>query len=152
MSSVIEPPRRGAWGRVMPVFLRSAPEPLMRALRRRTTVPFDELVVTGRRSGVDRAVLLTIADVEGRWYISHPDGGRADWVENLRATPESTLVRVSGQRTAVRAVELARGSERSAAIDALVAVQQPPASFVYRAARRHIEAQGQVFRLDPAEA
>jgi hypothetical protein len=134
------------------MLLRSAPEPFMRALRRRTTVPFDELVIKGRRSGVDRTVLVTIADVDGRWYVSHPDGGRADWVENLRATPDSTLVRVSGQRTAVRAVALADGPERSAAIDALVAVQRPPASVLYRAARRHIEAQAQVFRLDHVDA
>lgn len=139
---------RTAWGLFMPIFFRMTPNGLMRAIRRRMPVPFDEVRITGRHTGRERGVLLTIGEVDGHLYVSHPDGARRHWVENVRQRPEVVVVRVTGARTAHRAVPLEPGDERTAAIERLIAVQRQPAATVYRAARRHIHAEAQVFRLD----
>ena len=143
---------RTAWAAFMPIFFRSTPHRFLRALRRRATVPFEEVVITGRISGTERGVMLTIAESGGRLYVSHPDGARTHWVENLRVRPDVVIVRVSGERAPYRAVPLHEGPERTAAVERLIAVQRPPVNVVYRAARRHIHAEAQVFRLDPASA
>ena len=153
MTTSSEPARpRSAWAMIMPIFFRTTPHRLLRALRRRAVVPFEELLITGRRTGLERGVLLTVAEHDGRLYIGHPDGAATHWVENLRARPDVVLVRASGDRSRHRAVALDHGDERTAAIERLIAVQRPPATCVYRAARRHIHAEAQVFRLEGVDA
>ena len=39
---------------------------------------------SGRRSGRPRRTLVTILDVDGRWYVGHPNGS-AQWVRNIEA-------------------------------------------------------------------
>jgi hypothetical protein len=137
------------WSRLFPLIFRTTPHRLMRALRRRTASPYEELIVVGRRSGRPRELLVTLATVDGRWYVGHPDGAPTAWVANLEAARGATIVRRDGSAVAVVATPLADGQERDAAIEAAIRIQRFPVSRIYRGARRHILAEGQYFRLEP---
>jgi hypothetical protein len=106
------------------------------------------LVVRGRRTGRERALLLGLLTVEGRWYVGHPNGQVA-WTRNLAAAGAATVHRPTGDSIRVRAVLLGPGEERDAAILATSSQQPFPGSLLYRAARRHILAEGAYFRLEP---
>lgn len=104
--------------------------------------------VRGRRSGKPRPILAGLLTVDGRWYVGHPNG-RTAWTRNLAAAGEAIIERRPDERVRVRAQRLPDGPERDAAI-LVTARQQPfPGNLVYRAARRHILAEGDYFRLEP---
>lgn len=138
-----------AWTTGLRVFFKTTPTPVMRLLRRtRPSVPIEELIVVGRRSGRERRLLVVLYDVDGRWYIGHPNGS-SQWVRNLAAAGSGVVVQRGDRRTTVNAIELSDGAERDAVIQA-TSYQPFPAGLVYRAARRHILAAGRYFRLEPA--
>jgi hypothetical protein len=140
-----------AWGRFFRVFFRTTPHRLLRGVRKvSASSPIEELVVVGRKTGRERHHLITLIDVDGRWYVGHPNH-RSQWARNLEARGGGVLLRRRSPPTPVRAVWLSPGPERSAAIEA--AGRQPfPAGLIYSAARRHIEAVGAYYRLEPIEA
>jgi deazaflavin-dependent oxidoreductase (nitroreductase family) len=124
-----------------------APERLMTYLARNvSSVPYVEVYVVGRRTGVQRRTLLTLLEVDGNWYIGHPNGG-CDWSRNLRHAGSAVVVR-GGHAVPVTSVLLEAGAERMAVIRATT--RQPfPANALYRVARRHVYAAGTYFRLKP---
>jgi hypothetical protein len=136
------------WRAVLAVFLKSAPPPLMRFVRRHVPGnPIEEFAITGRRTGRERRLLLGLFEVEGRWYAGHPNGS-SQWVRNLVAAGECMVIRRDGVAVQVRAVEVTDPDERDAVIRA-TGMQPAPAGPIYRAARAHITAVGRYFRLEP---
>jgi hypothetical protein len=107
-----------------------------------------ELRYVGRRSGRRRRTLATLLDVDGRWYVGHPNGPAA-WVRNVEATGVVDIEPpgAHGSNFAVRRVDV--GPERDAVIRATWSQQPFPANLVYRAARRHVAAVGVYLRLEP---
>jgi hypothetical protein len=138
-----------AWYRFFRIFFRTTPHRVMRGVRKvSASSPIEELVVIGRKTGKERHHLLSLLDVDGRLYVGHPNH-RSHWARNLEAGG-GTLLRRGFEPTRVRAIWLDAGPERSAAIAA--AGRQPfPAGQIYSAARRHIEAVGAYYRLEPIE-
>jgi deazaflavin-dependent oxidoreductase (nitroreductase family) len=63
------------------------------------------LVVRGRKSGLERTFPVALMEADGRLLVQSPYG-EPDWVRNLRADPDATLIR-GQRRDAVEAVELA---------------------------------------------
>ncbi|HEX2221867.1 MAG TPA: nitroreductase/quinone reductase family protein [Candidatus Limnocylindria bacterium] len=108
-----------------------------------------DLEVSGRRTGRTRRVLVGLLRVDGRWYVGHPNGP-VQWTKNLAAAGRGRLT-VRGQRIDVTARRLGHGAERAAAIVATASQQPFPANLVYRAARRHVLAVGDYFRLEPMD-
>jgi hypothetical protein len=139
-----------AWDRFFRVFFKTTPHRLLRGVRKvSASTPIEELVVVGRKTGKERRHLVTLIDVEGRLYIGHPNH-RSQWARNLEARGGGVLLRRRSPPTPVHAVWLSPGPERSAVIAA--AAQQPfPAGLIYAAARRHIEAVGAYYRLEPVD-
>ena len=139
----------GLWRAVLNGFLRSAPVPLMRAVRRRVAdAPIEEFLIVGRRSGRERRMLLSLYDVDGAWYAGHPNG-TSQWIRNLEAAGGCTVIRRDGVPVPVIAVEVF-GEERERAI--VAAGRQPaPAGPIYRGAGGHIRAVGRFFRLEPIQ-
>jgi hypothetical protein len=136
------------WAAVLTLFLRGAPTPMMRLVRRRVqAAPIDEFVIRGRRTGRERRMLLGLFDVGGTWYAGHPNG-TSQWVRNLEAAGGCTVIRRDGIPVAVRAVELEPGPERDAVLRA-TGKQPAPAGPIYRAAGSHVRAVGRYFRLTP---
>jgi len=107
-----------------------------------------DLRVRGRRTGRQRAVLLGLLEVGGRWYVGHPNGD-VGWTRNLARAGEAIVAWPTGVNHRVRAERLADGDERDAVILATAHQQPFPGNLVYRAARSHILARGAYFRLDP---
>lgn len=148
-SDTAEAAESRAWNRFFRLFFKTTPHRLMRGLRKvSASSPIEELVVVGRKTGKERHHLLSLIDVDGRWYVGHPNH-RSHWARNLEARG-GVLNRRGFEPTPVRATWLNPGPERSAAIAA--AGRQPfPAGLIYSAARRHIEAVGAYYRLEPID-
>jgi hypothetical protein len=128
------------------VFL--TPKPVMRLLMRLVpAAPIKEVRIVGRRSGRERRYLLTVLEIDGRWYVGHPNG-RSHWVRNLVAAGSAVVDGRNGP-VAVRAVELGDGPQRDAAIRA-TATQPFPAGRLYGSAQGHLLAAGVYLRLEPA--
>ena len=107
-----------------------------------------EIRAPGRRTGRERSILVTILQVDGRWYAGHPNAETA-WTANALAAGEVSIDPPSadGDRFTVR--RLAPGPERDAVIRATWTQQPFPANLIYRAARRHVAAVGVYHRFDP---
>ena len=127
-------------------------DPMIRAVRRAVPLAtIEEILITGRTTGRERQVLVTLLTVEGRTYVGHPNGARASWIRNLMAAGRATIVYRDGRRTPVRAVLVAGGHERASVIRSTFAQQPIPANLAYWLARRHIDAVGMYFRLEPVD-
>jgi len=134
-----------AWHAAFTVLLGSLPRSLALLVARRTPLPYTELVITGRSSGLPRSTVVTLFELGGRWYVGNPNGD-AQWTRNLAAAGSAVVVR--GQdRTTVGAVVLPAGTERDAVVRR-TAHQPPPASLIYLLGRRHVSAAGIYFRLE----
>ncbi len=107
-----------------------------------------ELVVTGRRTGRQRVVLLGLLRVGDRWYLGHPNGP-VNWTRNLDAAGGGALVLGHGTRTEFRPSLLPEGDERSRVIAATWRQHVFPGNVVYWLARRHIQAVGRFYRIEP---
>ena len=89
--------------------------------------------------------MVTMFEVDGVWYVGHPNG-RSQWVKNLEA---AGTARVFSRRRSgtVKSIPLEAGAERDAVVN--VTSRQPfPANLVYRGGREHIRAVGSYFRLE----
>jgi hypothetical protein len=138
------------WRAMLTFFLRGAPTPMMRAVRRLLPEsPIEEFVIVGRRTGRERRMLLGLFDIDGVWYAGHPNG-TSHWIRNLEAAGGCTVVRRDGVPIAVRAIEVTDPAEREAVIRR-TGTQPAPAGNVYRGAQRHIRAVGRYFRLERLE-
>lgn len=140
-----------AWFRIQYRLIRLA-DPLVRAwLGRPGLADTVDLVIVGRQSGLPRPVLVGLLEVDGRWYVGHPNGP-VHWTKNLGAAGRATLLRPGMAPLEVTAEPLSPGPERSAAIAATF-VQHPfPGNLTYRLAGRHVEAVGAFYRLEPVTA
>jgi len=107
-----------------------------------------ELIVTGRRSGRRRVVLLGLLRVGDGWYLGHPNGA-ANWTRNLDASNGSTLVLRHQPPLAVSAVLLPDGDERRRVISVTWRQHIFPGNVIYWLARRHILAVGRYYRIEP---
>jgi hypothetical protein len=106
------------------------------------------LTVRGRVSGAPRSVLVGLLQVEGNFYVGHPNG-EAGWVRDLEAADHALIWPQAGLAWRVRAQRLMAVPERTAVIRATARQQPWPGSLLYRISRRHIEAVGSYFRLEP---
>jgi len=140
----------GTWAQVFRLFFALVPTPAVRAMRKAVQIgPIEELVIVGRRSGHVRRVLIVLAQVGSLWYVGHPNGDSANWVRNLIAAGQATVITRAGA-TAVRAVLLGPGEERDIAIQQHTSQQKAlPTRLLYRAARTYITSAGAFFRLEP---
>jgi deazaflavin-dependent oxidoreductase (nitroreductase family) len=137
-----------AWRGILNFFLKGVPTPVMRVVRNRVkAAPIEEFVITGRRTGRERRMLLGLFEVDGAWYVGHPNGS-AQWVRNLEAAGRCTVIRRDGVPVHVLARELPDGEERDAVIRK-AGTQPAPAGGIYRGAAGHIQAVGRYFRLSP---
>jgi len=108
-----------------------------------------DLIVTGRRTGLQRRVLLGLLRVGDAVYVGHPNGD-VPWTRNLEAAGVGEIRPHGFPRFTVRAVRLPPGDERDAVIAATWHQHPFPGSVWYYLARRHISAVGTYFRLEPA--
>ncbi len=140
------------WAGFFPWFYRFIhfTEPAIRLwLRHGTLADTVEMTVTGRRSGEPRTVLIGLLRVDDRRYVGHPSQGCA-WTANLEAAGVATITPPRTAGTRVRAVALAHGPERDAAIRATFRQHPFPGNVVYWLARAHVRAAGRFYRLEPA--
>ena len=107
------------------------------------------LTVRGRVSGRERSVLVGLIQVDGRWYVGHPNG-EVSWTANLRSAGRARIAPRSDTPLEVTARPLDLGPERDAVIWATADQQPFPANLLYRAARRHILRVGCYFRVEEA--
>ncbi len=145
-------PRRSAfwtiWFRIQYRLIRYA-DPLVRAwLGRPGLADTVELIVPGRMTGRPRPVLVGLLELEGRWYVGHPNGP-AQWTRNLEAAGSAQVRRPGLDPVAVRAARLAAGPERTAAIHATFRQHPVGGREIYHLAHGHIEAVGTFYRLEP---
>jgi hypothetical protein len=141
--------RSHVWQSVFRTMLGAAPQALSRRLGQRwSAFPYVELVVKGRKSGVTCPVIVTLFEMDGRWYVGHPNG-RSQWVRNL-LTAESAIIVRQRASVVVRPVELDHGVERDRVV-ARTGRQPFPANLVYRAGRSHVAAVGTYVRLERVE-
>jgi hypothetical protein len=108
------------------------------------------LTVPGRRSGLDRSVLVGLLNVDRHEYVGHPNGPVA-WTRNLAAAGEARVAQLPGVWASLRAVPIPDGPERDAVIAATAGQQPFPGNLIYAAAQRHIRAVGVYFRLEAVE-
>jgi hypothetical protein len=108
-----------------------------------------DLRVAGRRSGRERATLVTVLDVDGRWYVGHPNGA-SEWTRNVEGAEIAELrFAEPGSVARVRPIRLYGGPEREAVIRATWSQQPFPANVIYALARRRVRDAGVYFRLNP---
>jgi hypothetical protein len=124
-------------------------DPLVR-ISRRVVGPLNvvDLTTTGRRTGRRRSVLLTLLDVDGRWYLGHPSG-EVGWTRNVAAGPAEIRIGTSSP-IEVRAFRLEPGAERERAIRAGWSQHPFGGSLVYWIARNHVRQHGVFFRIERA--
>ena len=75
----------------------------------------DRLSVRGRRTGAERTVPLHVLEVAGERYLVAPRG-EVEWVQNIRAAGEATLLR-RGKPPERIGVEEITGPQRARLID-----------------------------------
>ena len=107
-----------------------------------------ELVVSGRRTGRRRVVLLGLLRVDRHWYLGHPNG-QASWTRNLDAAGDATLLLTHHAPIEVRPELLPTGEERRRVIAATWRQHVFPGNVIYWLARRHIFAVGRYYRIQP---
>src|SRR4051794_29788569 len=96
---------RSAWPRALRLMMKTAPGPVMIRLARVSAFfPFCEIVVAGRSTGLERRTVLTLFELDGHWYVGHPNG-HSQWVRNLLAA-DTALLRRRDRETRIRAIEL----------------------------------------------
>ncbi len=105
------------------------------------------LTTRGRVTGRQRSVLVGLIQVNGCWYVGHPNG-EVQWTANLRSAGRGRIAPRSDLPLEVIARPLEDGPERDAVIWATGEQQPFPANLLYRAARRHILREGRYFRLE----
>ena len=127
-------------------------EPLIRAWYRAFGIGnVVEVLVPGRRSGRERAVLLGLLRVDGRRYLGHPNAACA-WTRNLDAAGTLELRARGRPPERLAAARLPAGAEREAVIRATWRQHPFPGDLLYRLARGHVRAGGVFYRLETSPA
>jgi hypothetical protein len=114
-----------------------------------------ELIVSGRRTGKRRVVLLGLLRVESGWYLGHPNGA-ANWTRNLDAAGAggaagAAALRFPGrQPLPITAELLPLGDERRQVILRTWHQHVFPGTILYWLARKHIFAVGRYYRIELA--
>ncbi len=125
-------------------------QPLVRPLAERGALGnVVELVVPGRRTGRRRVVLLGLLQVDGRWYLGHPNGP-VNWTRNLDAVDGATLVLPHQPPIEIQGALLPIGDERRRVIATTWHQHVFPGNLLYWLARRHIFAVGRYYRVEQA--
>ena len=106
-----------------------------------------ELIVVGRRTGRRRVVLLGLLQVDGRWYLGHPNGP-VDWTRNLDSAGSATLVLAHQPPIEIWPDLLPVGQERRRVIAVTWHQQVFPGNVLYWLARHHIFAVGRYYRIE----
>jgi deazaflavin-dependent oxidoreductase (nitroreductase family) len=109
------------------------------------------VVISGRRTGLPRAVYLGLLRVRDRSYLVHPDMSCA-WTTNLDAAGGGEIQFRDGRTEAFRATLLEPGRERDAAMRAAFRQQPFPANVLYWLGRGHLRAVGRLYRLERGPA
>ncbi len=150
----MKPRRSRTWAVLLPVayaFIRAI-DPVVRWAWFSAGIGItSRLTVVGRRTGRSRSVLVGLIRARGAWYVGHPNG-EVGWTANLRAAESARIAPRPEASIDVRAIPLEAGAERTDVILATGEQQPFPANLLYSAARRHILAVGQYFRLEPTGA
>lgn len=107
-----------------------------------------ELIVSGRRSGRPRSILVGLLVVDGAWYVGHPNG-HSEWTRNLEAAGVAEVRRGDVGCVRVAAERLPDADERERVIAATWRQHPFPGNVIYWLARRHIRAVGRYYRLVP---
>ena len=124
-------------------------DPLVRAVWRRYGIGNTvDLVVVGRRTRLERHILVGLLHAGSGLYIGHPNGDVA-WTLNLAAAGEGEVRPHASPPLAFRALLLSPGSERERAIRATWHQHPFPGNLVYWIGRGRIRAAGVFFRLEP---
>ena len=110
-----------------------------------------ELRVPGRRTGRQRSVLVGLLSDGEQRYLGHPNGDVA-WTRNVEAAREAKIALPDGTHIPFSFQRLPPGAQRDAAIRASWTQHPFPGDLVYSLARRHVQAHGVYFRLDPPRA
>jgi hypothetical protein len=123
-------------------------DPLVRRLWGRFGIGITVDVTVPRRDGKgDRSRLLGLLRVGDKRYLGHPNGD-VGWTRDLQAAGGGSYRWPGAASSWFRATRLADGPERNAVIRATM--QQPfPGNLMYWLGRKHIQAVGVYFRLDP---
>ena len=136
-AAVANPSGSRAWRVFLRVLFRTTPTRAMRLMRRRvSSIPIEEVIVVGRRTGQERRLLLTLLEVDGKWYVGHPNG-TSQWVRNLAAAGSCIVVRRGDQRTRRPPRSCPTGRERDAVISATARRALPGQPRVRRGPRSH---------------
>lgn len=139
------------WRALLWFFVDKAPTPLMRVLRRaQPGSPFEEFVFVGRRTGKERRLLLALYEIDGAWYVGHPNG-TSHWIRNMQAAGGCTVVRRDGSAVRIAASEVEDPALRERIL-AATGTAPAPAGLIFRAARSHIRAVGRYFLMNPDQA
>jgi hypothetical protein len=140
-----------SWSLTLRLFYRviTRLQPLVRAWANRVGLGnVVELIVTGRRTGRRRVVLLGLLRVDGGWYFGHPNGP-VDWTRNLDAAGSATLLLAHQPPIEIRPEQLPVGEERRRVIATTWHQHVFPGNVIYWLARRHIFAVGRYYRIEP---
>jgi deazaflavin-dependent oxidoreductase (nitroreductase family) len=132
--------------RVFYRFLRLVDPPIRLWYRLFGLADTAELIVSGRRSGRPRSILVGLLVVDGAWYVGHPNG-HAEWTRNLEAVAAAEVRRKDLGRVRIVAEPLSDAAERERVIAATWRQHPFPGNLVYWLARRHIRAVGRYYRL-----
>jgi hypothetical protein len=108
------------------------------------------LRVRGRRTGLERRVLLGILRVGERCYLGHPNGDTS-WTLDVRAADRIALESATLPLARYRAMILGPGPERDAVVRAACHQHPFPGNAIYRLAAGHVFAFGVFFRLETSE-
>lgn len=139
------------WRRFWPIWYRLIRvfEPGLRWwLARATLGDTVQVVITGRRSGLPRPVLLGLLRTGGRWYIGHP-ASATSWTRNLDAAGLARIVLPDGRVVEATASLLEPGPERDAVIRATFRQHPFPGNVLYWLSRGNLRRAGRFYRLEP---
>jgi F420H(2)-dependent quinone reductase len=143
---------RDGWTRSFELLYRTTPHAVLRAIRGLGVGSSEELCVVGRRTGIERRLLVTAVEDGGAWYVGHANGSSANWVRNLESAGSATLRTRRAGALAMEAHRMAPGPERDRAVELTIKGTPFPVSIMFRLGRRHLRDAGAYFRLDPVTA
>ena len=143
---------RDPWTRRFDLLYKVTPHALLRAIRAVGVGKAEELCVIGRRTGLERRLLVTAVQDGPAWYVGHANGSSADWVRNLESAGNATLRTRRAGALRMEARRMPPGPERDRAVELTIQGTPFPVSIMFRLGRQHLRDAGAYFRLDPVVA
>jgi hypothetical protein len=144
---------RWFWRSFFPVlygFLRLTDPFWRRLTERRGLGNTVELLVVGRRTGLERRVMVGLLAVGERRYLGHADASAA-WLHNLVDAREGRLIVDRTPPIRVHAARIEPGPEQDAVVLAASRQHPFPVDLAYRLARASIRIDGVFVRLATAD-